>query len=308
MSYILTLLLEAQFSNIVLRVLNTFAAVWLGYLFIALFVLIGYDILRHLTVIDPYLAGPVIILISGSITLFGLVNTYIVRLRTIEVPAKNLKRDLRLVQISDVHLGAIHSTGFLRKLVRRANALKPDLVLITGDFADGPHRYTDESFKPLNDLKAPVYFTIGNHEYYADLEFILPLLNKTKLKILRNEMVTIDKLQLIGIDDTGNRNLITQLLAKLKPAPDKFTILMHHRPTGFAEAQRARVNLMLSGHTHAGQFFPMIMFAKLIWKFRYGLFKRHDTYLYVTSGAGTWGPPLRLGTNSEITQIQLKSI
>ena len=303
--FLVAMFIGMWLSNFAAKVISIIASIYIGFLFILLFVLIGYDILRQFIEIDIYLAGRIIIISVSLVIIFGIVNAEFVRVRKIQIPAKGLNKNLRIVQLSDLHLGTVHGIKYLNRIVRKTIALKPDIVLITGDLADGPHKYTTQAFSPLNIIKAPIYFTTGNHEYYAGLDLILGILSKTKVKILRNEKVDIGNIQLVGLDDTQRPEKIKKVLKKLQLDPKKFTILMSHRPIGFKEAVSSGVDLMLSGHTHGGQFFPFIMFAPILWRYNRGLYKHKGSHLYVTTGTGTWGPPFRLGTSSEITLIRL---
>ena len=307
LSFMLSMGLQMRTSNLAVRIFYIISAIWFGVLFLILFTLIGYDIARIFINIDPNQAGIAIVSFIGIVSIFSAVNAYFVRIRQIKLPGNGLGNGLKIVQLSDLHIGPVHSTGFLKKIVEKTNELDPDLVLITGDLADGTTIYSESTFAPIDNIKAPVYFTTGNHEYYGGLDQILALIDKTKAKILRNEKVEVNGVEIIGLDDSRDRHAIMQKIERLKPNPNKYTILMHHRPVGLENAQKLGVNLMLAGHTHSGQFFPMTIFAKLVWKRFKGLYQYKDTYLYSSSGTGTWGPPLRLGSSSEITLLKLSN-
>ena len=304
-SFILSYVLQAVSNSLVTRGLFKVASIWLGTIFIILFILLPYDILRFVIDMDPYFAGRFITGLVVIMVIFGIINSKFVRQREVVIKARGHGRgNMKIAHLSDFHIGAIYDTKFLEKIVIKTNELNPDMVMITGDLADGPYEYTSETFAPLNKLKAPVFFTTGNHEYYAGLEEILTLVDQTKVKILRNEMVNVENVQIVGIDDS-RRDVFEEIMATLRIDPNKFTILMHHRPVGVEIANRYGVNLMLSGHTHGGQFFPFILFAKIIWRRVRGVYKYKNTYLNTSTGIGTWGPPIRLGTNSEIVLIRI---
>jgi predicted MPP superfamily phosphohydrolase len=297
--------LQAISDNFFTRGFFTFTGVWLGMIFIILFLLLPYDILRFIFDIDPYFAGRFIAGLVIVMVACGIINSKFIHQREFVIKARgHRKGNMKIAHLSDFHIGAVYNTRFLKKVVDKTNALNPDLVLITGDLVDGPYEYTPKTFAPLNDLKAPVFFTTGNHEYYAGLEDVLELLGHTKVKILRNEVVNAGNVQIVGIDNT-HRELFEEIVSSLKIDPNKFTILMHHRPIGLETANRYGVNLMLSGHTHGGQFFPFIFFAKIIWRRARGVYKFKNTYLNTSTGIGTWGPPLRIGSNSEIVLIRV---
>jgi predicted MPP superfamily phosphohydrolase len=306
LSFILGLFLEFTVNNQLTRIFFIISAVWFGALFIIIFMLIPYDILRHLIKIEPYDAGRVIVVLITILTTYGVVNAYFIRIRKVTINAKGHgKPNLNIVHLSDLHIGSVRGERYLRKTVEKTNALNPDLVFITGDLADGPYDYTAQTFAALNDIKAPAFFVTGNHEYYAGLDEVLELYGKTKLKVLRNEAVNVGNVQIVGIDDGVGKKNIGLILRSMKLDPKKYTILLHHRPIAIKDANKNGVDLMLAGHTHGGQFFPFIMFARLIWRRAKGLYKYRSTHLFTSAGVGTWGPPLRLGTNCEIVLIKL---
>jgi len=305
-SFFIAMFLESIFDNIISRFIVIVSSIWLGGLFIILFILFGYDILRFFIPIHPYTAGPVIIFLVIIFVSAGIINAQFIRIRKIRIQSYKLPKELKIVHLSDLHLGAIHGSGYLRRIVRKVSALKPDLVLITGDLVDGPQHYSNDSFAPLNELDAPIFFTTGNHEYYAGLDEVMDIIKNTKIKPLRNQKIDINGIQLIGVDNGGGRNYIDEILKNIPMDQNKFKILMYHQPVPIETINKYGVDLMLTGHTHGGQFFMFVLFARLIWKRINGLYKYRNTYLFASPGTGTWGPPIRLGTNSEI--IMLSSV
>jgi predicted MPP superfamily phosphohydrolase len=305
--------LGQRFDNIAVRGLYLFFTIWLGFLFILLFVLFGYDIYRLFIYVEPYQAGLIIISLVGLATIIGTMNALFLRTREVTIHKKASKSsgkpisNTKIVQLSDLHLGPVHGQGYLDKIVEKTNSTKPDYVLITGDLADGPGNYLPDYFKPLDSINAPVFFTTGNHESYAGVERIIGLLGNTKVRVLKDEKIELSKgnLELIGISNRWNKRDVYDTVKNLHPNTNKFTILMNHQPVGFKEVSGLGVNLMLSGHTHGGQFFPFTFLARLAWRGRKGLKKINDSYMFVTNGTGTWGPPIRLGTSSEVVLIRL---
>ena len=203
------------------------------------------------------------------------------------------------------HAGPDPRRRHLEQLVEKTNALNPDLVLITGDLVDPQGNLTSDSLTPLNALTAPAYFVTGNHERYVGLDKVMSLLEKTSVIMLRNEVVLFDSLQLIGIDDSDNPDQVRRNLSGLELNPDMYTILLYHQPEGFKDAEAAGVDLMLSGHTHNGQIWPFNRVVRLRFKYVKGLHKIGNMKLYVSTGSGTWGPPMRLGSRNLITLIKL---
>ena len=286
------------------RVFYAAASVWLGLLFMFLFILIAYDILRLSFDLDTSGAGPVIVAVAAGTVIFGLMNARWLRVREVEVPSKKLEGELRVVHITDVHIGALYRTSYLRKIVERTNELMPDMVLITGDLADGFGEYDEGTFAPLDDIEAPIYFTTGNHEGFSEVD-IPGLLAGTKVRVLRDEMVKEGNVQIVGVGDHRDRNRVAQVLDDVRLDPCHYSILMYHRPVGLDDARERGVDLMLTGHTHAGQFYPFNLLVRAIWKKVKGLYDLGGMYLYAGSGTGTWGPPMRVGTSSEIALIKV---
>jgi predicted MPP superfamily phosphohydrolase len=286
-----------------------FSMIWLGFSILCLILLGAHDVIRLFIPVDATVTVKIVILIAAILTLAGMINARFIRTKRITLKAKNLQKDIRIVQLSDIHMGLIHGRRFLTRLVNKVNSLKPDLILITGDLIDGPFKSPESLYTPLKKLNAPAYFSTGNHEYMVGINGSLEIIRKIGIKILRNESLEIDNnILLIAIDDRweGFENL-TNLLNNHKPDPKKYTILMSHQPKDFDIAAEAGVDLMLSGHTHGGQFFPMIFFTPLIYKWGKGLYKLNGSTLYTTTGVGTWGPPIRLGSNSEFVVFDLKA-
>jgi len=282
------------------------AATWLGFLLYLLFATLIYDISGWFFAYDRTIAAPAFILGTIALLAISLAVPYFVVLREMDVPSAKPGRGLRIMHMSDIHVGSTHGPESLGKLVRMANDTNPDLVLITGDLADSPMPNDGNPFAALDGLKAPTFFCLGNHEYYAGIEEVTGMLAKTKVRVLRNEAVTIDGVQVVGLDYGGARE-VKENLARLAIDRSRYVILMYHQPDGFDEASAAGVDLMLSGHTHGGQFFPFTGINRLVWGKEYrGLHKIGEMYLYTSTGAGTWGPPMRLGTRSEIALIKVK--
>ncbi len=214
----------------------------------------------------------------------------------------------KVAHLSDIHIGAILREGFLNRVVAQTNAETPDIVLITGDPFDGAGIELGRLAEPLNQLEAPldVYFITGNHETYVGLDRVVEALSGIKLRILRDEIVEIDGMQLIGIDYPvpGKPKLLDSLWQKLDLR--RPSILMFHEPRLIDQAKAAGVSLQLVGHTHRGQMWPFNYVTKRVYGgYDYGLFIEEDYALYVSCGVGTWGPPLRSGNRPEIVIITL---
>lgn len=244
--------------------------------------------------------------IATALLLGGLGMVAAVRpmVKRISLDAPALAAPVRFVQITDVHIGS-RSERFLAGVVHRVNQLEPDFLCITGDFIDQTG-VTSDKLKSLKSLTCPVYFTIGNHEKYEDLDQILRRLSDLGVQVLRDRAVMHrDDLQVIGIDDMEDPAQVKRQLSRIPVAPDCFNLLLYHRPQGLEDAAGAGIDLMLSGHTHNGQIFPFNLVVGRVFDRIKGMYRHGNTRLYVSQGTGTWGPVMRVGTRAEITLFEL---
>lgn len=237
----------------------------------------------------------------------------------IKVPLDNLPPDLvglKIVQLSDVHVGQTIKSEFVKKIVATTNELKADIVVLTGDFIDGSvYQLKDEInyFKNLSALLG-VYYVPGNHEYYWNVEDWVKEFRELGAIPLLNSHIILKKNQtkfiIAGVHDYSAEKISPQY--KSSPAQAMYgaqdnliKILLAHQPKSAYAAELAGFNLQLSGHSHAGQFFPSSLLIYLFQPFVKGLYKYKKLWVYVNRGTGYWGPPNRMGVPSEITLIEL---
>ncbi len=285
------------------RWLSALALTWLGICFVAFTLVLGWEVANLLLPLPGRESGWALLGLTGFACLVGYVNAQRVAVRNIDVPAPQIGKRLRVAQISDVHVGS-RSGQFLRRVVKRTNARDPDLVFITGDLVDF-RDISQQELGSLSDLEAPAYFVIGNHERYVDCEAICDRLRNLGVHVIRNDTVTIDRIQLVGIDDAEPKTQVGKILQTLEPDPHRYRILLYHRPDGARDAAAWGVNLMLCGHTHAGQIVPFNLLVKRVFPRIRGVYRVDGLTLYVSPGTGTWGPILRLGSRSEISMMTL---
>ena len=256
--------------------------------------------------------GTVVIALTAGTVQALRFRTRIVPL-SIAKPAGSLKT-LRAVQISDVHVSPVLPASRLARIVDRVNALAPDIVFITGDLAsdDTPARELVRMSEFLTRLNPPlgVFACTGNHEYYGGLEKTCAAIRAGGVRILQDEAVLVaDSFYVAGRKDPtsvprgGARVPLTEIMNGLDGK--RPVILLDHQPVHLEEAAAAGIDLQLSGHTHNGQVFPINLINKGIYELNWGLLKKGPTWIYVTSGAGTWGPPVRLGSTSEIVLFEI---
>jgi predicted MPP superfamily phosphohydrolase len=219
------------------------------------------------------------------------------------------------VQISDVHYGMLQENGRLAEIVSRVNSLQPDLVVITGDLVDEAVSHMEKMRLPLANLKSRcgIMAIMGNHEFFAGVERVETILRQSGIQVLRNEIKLLPGgIQVLGMDDPTfyrRRGLpwpeLNGFVKRLDP--EKPSILLYHQPLHFEEAAASGVGLQLSGHIHGPQFFPMVPVVRLFFPRYRGLYHLRDSYLYVSRGVGTGGPPMRLGSPPELVYIRLRS-
>lgn len=226
---------------------------------------------------------------------------------------------LRIVTFSDGHLSATYGGRRFERLVELVNEQRPDVVAIVGDLVDGDVSELREEAAPLADLVSEqgVFFVTGNHEYFVDTNAWLRHLPTLGVDVLRNERVAIRRggasFDLAGIDDrtaasSGLAGHGADLDAALDGRDDDVpVVLLAHQPALVEQASAAGVDLQLSGHTHGGQLWPFDYAIRLDQPSVEGLSRHGDTQLYVTSGAGYWGPPMRIGARPEVTVVELRS-
>ncbi|MDP6375858.1 MAG: metallophosphoesterase [Pseudomonadales bacterium] len=285
------------------RVCAALAFTWLGCYFMAFIPVLAFEAMNLALPLHPATAGWTLVLITAVLCLYAFLNAQRLRVTDIDVAAPAYVGGLRIAQISDVHVGSRRS-GFLERVIERLNMLQPDVVMITGDLIDF-HAVGEEELASLARLDAPAYFCAGNHERYVGLEDICERLRNLGVHVLRNESVEVGDLQIIAIDDADSRSQVKRFLPAIEALPGHFRILLYHRPDGAEAAADWGVHLMLCGHTHAGQIFPFNFLVRRMFRRLSGVYHIGTMVLNVSSGTGTWGPVMRLGSASEIGMICL---
>lgn len=305
-SFPISMIIEQRYSNILSQLTYLFSVTWMGITLYFLWALIIVFILRLFIPLPMETAGILVIGSVALISIYSLINAYNAHVKHIEIPIKNLDSSIKFVQLSDVHIGSIRNSGFLKRVVNKIKDINPDAVLITGDLADGSSAIYENAFYPLKELTMPIFFTLGNHDSYSGIENVFRALKYANVHILLNDMVEFQGLQIIGSPYSMQRNSLDSSLSQINFDKDKPTILLYHLPSEWDSARKNGIDLQLSGHTHNGQFYPFNLIVKLMFPYLGGLYRKEKDHLYVSSGTGTWGPPMRLGSRNEITVIHLK--
>jgi len=318
-SFLAASLLAFRYSNPTIRTLYRIAAVWLGIVSFLFFAagaswvvfgvtrLAGVDVNFHAMVEVLYAAAA----LSGFA---GLLNAGWTRIRRITVRLENLPETWRgrtAALVSDLHLGHVRNGGFLRRIVATVMRENPDAVFLAGDLYDGTAIDAAKAAEPLRELRAPhgTYFVAGNHEQFGDDARYLQAVSNAGVRVLHNEKVDADQLQIVGVpyNHAAQDEHFQKVLRQIGVDRSRASILLTHAPDRPHIAEKEGISLQVSGHTHVGQFFPWTWMARRIYRqFVYGLSSVGKMLIYTSSGAGTWGPPLRLGSSPEIVFFQFE--
>ncbi|HWF14067.1 MAG TPA: metallophosphoesterase [Candidatus Acidoferrales bacterium] len=318
-SFVAASLLAQKYFNPLVRAIYTMAAVWLGlvnFFFLAacaiwiiygLPLLLGFHLEKRDLATQCFGAG----LLAGILALANAAWPRVVRIsiKLPNLPASWRGRTAALV--SDLHLGHVRNGGFVRRIVRKLSSLKPDVLFIPGDMFDGTAVNFGRLSKTWKEFSAPLgsYFIAGNHEQFASYEKYFGAVTASGIRVVHNEKIILDGLQVVGVHylDSKNMERFRSILAKAELDPNIASVLLVHDPSLLSIAMEAGISLQLSGHTHRGQFFPFTKIVSRIYGiYAYGLHHFDALQVYTSCGVGTWGPPMRLGSNPEIVLIHFE--
>lgn len=296
---------------------------WMAFVFLFFFINITFDAVRFILRFffqnpQSVFTGNIFFSLAACLSLifvvYGFFDAQKVRVRKLEIHTEKILPNggkMRIVQISDVHVGLIIRDKRLKAILDRVKEAKPDILVSTGDLLDGELNNVMPEAKQFAEIK-PLYgkyAVTGNHEYYAGIQNALEFTREAGFEILQNEKRQIEEMSIVGLDDP---TAIKMGLTKSSPRPSElmpatqsklFILLLKHQPRIY---ENTYFDLQLSGHTHNGQIFPFMLFTRLFFPNNYGYYKSPENKsIYVSSGAGTWGPPVRFFAPPEITVIDL---
>jgi uncharacterized protein len=296
---------------------------WMAFVFLFFFLSVSLDIIRYLTMFFypgaknlplNTIFGGVAVVLSFVLVVYGYWDAQRIRIKKLEIQTEHFLPNngkIRIVQISDVHVGLIIRQERLQKLIDIVQQAKPDILVSTGDLLDGERDNVMAEAQRFVSINPPLgkYAIMGNHEYYAGIKNSLEFTSQAGFEVLRDEVRKVAGISIFGADDiTGTRmgtakdnRAFTELLSS---GSDRgFVLLLRHQP--FVK-ENENFNLQLSGHTHGGQLLPFRLITHLFFPKDYGYFELgQNKLLYVSRGTGTWGPPVRVFAPPEITVIDL---
>ena len=272
---------------------------------------IGFSILSIALLIAafvPHLSQEIglisLIMVIGT-SLYAIGAGRMIAMVELSFASAKITKPTSFVFISDVHLGS-NPRQHLEKIVQMIGKLDYDFLIIGGDLFDSS-AFQHTQLTPLQDIEKPIYFVTGNHEFYVrDHEQKIAGLSHHKITILDNKAASVAGLNMVGIGDNQTAKLQAEIAQKLV-VEDAFNLVLVHQPGIWGRLPK-QADLMLSGHTHNGQIFPFNWLVRLQFKAVYGLYHNGSQSIYVSSGSGTWGPRLRLGTQNEIVHISLSGL
>ncbi len=300
------------------RLFYKISAVWLGafsfFVLAACFTWIAYIIALLAEHVEKAVLADVLFGLALLAAVAAIINASVVRITRLTVNLPGLPENWRgrtAALVSDTHLGHVHDVPFMREIVRKLNQLRPDVVFITGDMYDGTDGPIELLAEPWKELTAPhgAYFITGNHEEFADRRKYLDAVTRSGVHVLNNEKIEIEGLQLVGVHyrEANDPARFPVILQSAAIDPARASILLSHAPHALNVAEAAGISLQLSGHTHGGQFAPFTWITRRIYgAYVHGINRFGKMLVFTTWGTGTWGPPLRLGTNPEIVLIQFE--
>jgi uncharacterized protein len=315
-SFVAASLLAFRYYNPFVRLFYTVASIWLGmFNFLFLAAALCWILYAALTVSRAHVDRTALVSIvfgcAFLVGLYGLANASWIRVKRISVKLPGLPKSWRgrsAALVADTHLGHVHGYNFISRIVAMLRQLRPDIVFIAGDVYDGTKVEPKHLAAPWLHLSPPLgtFYVTGNHEEFSDPSHYVAALQQRGVRVLLDEKVVVDGLQLVGVTyhTLVNPERFRSALRSATIEPHTASILLAHAPQNLSLAEQAGISLQLSGHTHRGQIFPFTWFTSRIFKqFTYGLNRLGALTVYTSSGAGTWGPPMRVGTTPEIVLI-----
>ncbi len=335
LSYLVSRIFGSGIPDLLYDALLWIGSLWFAFMLYFFLFIILIDLSRLLNhffniypsiIINNYISAKfitflIVVSLSIIIIIAGYLNTHSIKINyaEIEIPQKSSKlNELNLVLVADFHLTPINDGKLLNKIVEMINTLNADIVLMPGDILDDNVKMLKrrEIAKGLKEIKSKygVFISNGNHEFIIGADEANKYLDELNLQVLRDSAFLVDNsFYILGREDRSKINFTGKERKSLKEilvnADRNYpVIIIDHTPTGLDEVVKEDIELQLSGHTHHGQMFPLNLITNMIYEVSWGYLKKEQTQFYVTCGVGTWGPPVRLGSDSEIVSMKVRFI
>jgi len=308
---ILSLFFRIKFSCKICEYVYILSFLWMGAILILLLWCVVGDIILLVfnNIKKDYVVICILILSFISIAKSVYDGFKIPKLKEIKIELTNVRKNYTIVFVSDIHIDFSYKTKIVTKIFEKIKQTTPDLLIVGGDFFDPGFKLDNKLVEMFNNIDTEKIAVFGNHEYYFGVEKTYDVLNQFRFRILKNESFEFEDFNIIGIGDIRTENMskndVINFVSK-NYKENKVNIFVSHQPLYFKEISDKFDVIMLSGHNHKGQIFPFHILTKMTYKYFYGLYKNKNSVLYVTSGVGVWGPPMRFFAEPEIVEINVR--
>lgn len=305
--HFMPMLFEAQKSRKITRFLSTVSGVWMW-----------ASVMFLIDIIVIYLVGSFVDLsfemnlaLLAIVPILGVYNYYKAHKLVVNekvITLNNLDRDINIAHLSDVHFGSVRHRQIIGLIADKLKELEDtcELAIISGDLADGSSIVEENDFEALSEVGMPIIFTPGNHDFYPGIKNVIAACENAGIIVLDNDSIELNGLNIFGLTFSFGDREVPQIDESLI-RNDKVNILNYHVPYNWKEFSGLGFDIQLSGHTHGGQFYPVLWFANRMFEYNMGLFRNDlGKYIHVTTGVGSMDTPMRWGTDSEIVVLKLK--
>jgi len=300
---IVSLFLRRNFSNIFVEYFSFLSYICMGSVFIFSFYFFICDMVLFMSKNNNYAFISIIFLSLAILSIIKSIYNafYMPDIKNINIPYNF--SDIKIALISDIHIDYEFKKKLFFKSFNKILSEKPDIIVFLGDLVDPGFKIDKNEKNFFQKLNIPCIGVLGNHEYYYGFDKSKEIYNKLNIKLLLNSSYSIKEINFIGFRDIRTENISKEEAIEILEnnyEQGKLNIILSHQPLYFKELAQKKDIIMFSGHIHKGQIFPFSLFVRLFYKYFYGLYKENNSYLYVTSGLGTWGPFMRFMADSEI--------
>ena len=307
--HLIPMFFEAKKSTVFWRMVSTIDGVcmWASLMFVIDLAII------YLLRMFIHIPDILIYLLLAAVPILGIYNYYKAHKLTVNekvLEFDNLTQDINIVHLSDVHFGSVRHREIIHKISSKLKELEYDcdIAIISGDLADGSSIIEEDDFMELKDVGMPIVFTPGNHDFYMGIDNVVRACKNAGVIVLDNDCLEFKNLNIYGLTYSFDEiEMPTADELKSKISQNLVNILVYHVPYNWEEFSSLGFDVQLSGHTHGGQFYPVVNFSWILFKYNMGLFKNDlGKYLHVTTGVGSMDTPMRWGTDSELVILKLR--
>jgi len=309
----------SELTNLFVRVWSAAGSILLGTFILLLLSLAVTDLLHLAFRLTTPLRGFITLGLTLIITVYSVWNAYHVRVKEVTIRISGLTEEIRAVHLTDIHLGNSRGKKQLEEIVRITKGLNPEIIFHTGDLFDSKTHFNgnEDVLDAFKTITVPHYFVFGNHDEQVGLMKVIRRLHESGATVLLNKVVRYKELQIVGLNNmaadsetfdihaSSDSTTVESVMSNLEIHEEQPTVVLHHRPDGIEYMAAKGADLLLTGHTHAGQMFPFTFIAKWMFGYNRGLYKYEAMHIFVSQGLGTFFSPIRFGTQSEIILLKL---